>query len=53
MKKLLKKIEIKKFERLANNKDTVLFTNGNEIDYIYNKKTHKRYYPKNTLIIER
>lgn len=50
---LMKKREIKKFTKLANDTDTVLFTSGSEINYIYNKKTGKRYYPKNTLIIER
>lgn len=53
MKKLLKNLEIKKFTKLANDLDAVLFTSGNEIDYIYNKKTGKKYYPKHTLIIER
>lgn len=53
MKKLLKDLEIKKFTKLANDIDAVLFTNGNEINYIYNKRTGKRYYPKNTLVIER
>lgn len=53
MKKMLLKLEIKKVTKLANDTDTVLFTSGNEIDYIYNKKTGKRYYPKNTLFIER
>lgn len=53
MKKLLKQIELRKFEKLVNDKDTVLFTNGNEIEYVYNKKTNKRYYPKNNLEIER
>lgn len=53
MKKLLKDLEIKKFTKLANDENTVLFTSGNEIDYIYNKVTGKRYYPKNTLVIER
>lgn len=53
MSRLFKKMEIKKFMKLANDKDSVLFTSGNEIDYIYNKRTHKRYYPKNTLVVER
>lgn len=53
MKKLLKDLEIKKFTKLANDENTVLFTNGNEIDYIYNKVTGKRYYPKNTLVVEK
>lgn len=53
MKEILKKLEIKKFTKLANDTDTVLFTSGNEIDYIYNKKTGKRYYPKTTLVVER
>lgn len=53
MKTIFKKIEVKKFNKLANDTDTVLFTSGNEINYIYNKRTGKRYYPKNTLFIER
>lgn len=50
---MLKKLEIRKFTKLANNTDSVLFTSGNKVEYIYNKKTHKRYYPKYELIIER
>lgn len=53
MKKILNILEIKKFEKLANDKDAVLFTAGNEIEYIYNKRTGKRYYPKNLLVVER
>ena len=53
MKKLFINLEIKKFTKLANKDESVLFTSGNEIDYIYNKKTGKRYYPKRTLIVER
>lgn len=53
MKKLLINLEIKKFTKLANDKNAVLFTSGNEIEYIYNKRTKKRYYPKNTLLVER
>ena len=53
MKKLFKKMEIKKFTKLANNEDAVLFTNGNEIEYIYNKRTGKKYYPKTSLVVER
>ena len=53
MKKLLINLEIKKFTKLANKDNSILFTSGNEIDYIYNKKTGKRYYPKNILMIER
>lgn len=53
MKKLFNILEIRKFEKLANSKDTVLFTQGNEIEYIYNKKNGKRYYPKSLLIVER
>ena len=34
-------------------KDSVLFTQGNEIEYVYNKRNGKRYYPKNNLEIER
>lgn len=53
MKRVIKNLELKKFTKLANDIDAVLFTSGNEIEYIYNKRTGKRYYPKNTLFIER
>ena len=53
MKKLFKQIELKRFEKLVNDVDAVLFTNGNEIEYVYNKRTNKRYYPKNLLVVER
>jgi hypothetical protein len=53
MKTLLKKMEIKKVNKLANDTDAVLFTSGNEVEYIYNKRTGKRYYPKTTLVVER
>lgn len=53
MKKLFQKLELKKFEKLVNNKNNVLFTEGNEIQYIYNKKTNKRYFPKYNIEIER
>lgn len=50
---MLKKLEIRKFTKLANDTNSVLFTSGNKVEYIYNKRTHKRYYPKYELIIER
>ena len=53
MKKLLRKIEFKKFEKLVNDKDSVLFTQGNEIEYVYNKRTNKRYYPKQYIEVVR
>lgn len=53
MKTMLKKLELRKFEKLVNDKDSVLFTSGNEIEYVYNKRNGKRYYPKNNLEIER
>lgn len=53
MKNILKKIELHKFNKLVNKNTTVLFTNGNEIEYVYDKKNNKRYYPKNSIIIER
>lgn len=53
MKYLLKKIELKKFDKLVNDKNSVLFACGNELEYVYNKKTNKRYYPKNLIVIER
>ena len=49
----LLKLEIRKFTKLANDTDSVLFTSGNKVEYIYNKRTHKRYYPKYELIVER
>lgn len=53
MKKLFNNFEIKKFTKLANDTDAVLFTSDNKIDYIYNKRTGKRYYPKTILVVER
>lgn len=53
MKKLLRKIEFKKIEKLVNDKDSVLFTQGNEIEYVYNKRTNKRYYPKQYIEVVR
>ena len=53
MKTILKKLELRKFEKLVNDKDSVLFTSGNEIEYVYNKRNGKRYNPKNNLEIER
>ena len=53
MKKLLRKIEFKKFEKLVNDKDSALFTQGNEIEYVYNKRTNKRYYPKQYIEVVR
>jgi len=53
MKTILKKLELRKFEKLVNDKDSVLFTSGNEIEYVYNKRNGKRYYPKNNLEIGR
>lgn len=50
---MLRKWEIKRFNRLANNENTVIFTSGNKIDYIYDKVSKKRYFPKYELIIER
>jgi hypothetical protein len=53
MDKLLGKMEAKKFTKLANEEDVVLFTRENILIYIYDKKNKKRYYPKTTLIVER
>jgi hypothetical protein len=53
MKNILRKLEIKKFNKLANEEDNVLFTTGDEINYIYNKKTGKRYFPKTALVVMR
>lgn len=53
MKNILKKLELNKFNKLANKSTTVLFTQGNVIEYIYDKETGKRYYPKNYMEVER
>ena len=53
MNKLLSKAEAKRFTKLANDEDTVLFTRENILIYIYDKKNKKRYYPKTTLVVER
>lgn len=53
MKKIFQQIEIKKIQKLVNENETVLFTQGNEIEYIYNKRTGKRYYPKYKLAVAR
>lgn len=50
---LFKKIELLRFKRLVNNKNIVLFTSGDHIDYLYNKINKKRYIPKNDIIILR
>ena len=50
---MLKKLEIRKFTKLANDTDSVLFTSGNKVEYIYNKRTHKRYYPKQYIEVVR
>ena len=42
MKTILKKLELRKFEKLVNDKYSVLFTSGNEIEYVYNKRNGKR-----------
>lgn len=53
MNKLLSRREAKKFTKLANEDDVVLFTRENILIYIYDKKNKKRYYPKTTLVVER
>lgn len=46
IKNFLRKRELKKFNKLANSSNTVLFTEGNVLNYIYDKTTGKRYFPK-------
>ena len=53
MKKIFQKIELLRIEKLINNKYAVLFTDGNVLEYVYNKKTNKRYYPRYAVEIER
>ena len=53
MNKLLNRREAKKFTKLANEDDVVLFTRENILLYIYDKKNKKRYYPKTMLVVER
>ena len=53
MSRLLSRREAKKFTKLANEDDVVLFTRENILLYVYNKKNKKRYYPKTTLEVER
>jgi len=50
---LFKKIELRKFQKLINNKNIISFTSGDHIDYLYNKINKKRYIPKNDIIIVR
>ena len=40
MKKLLNKLELNKVNKLANDPDAVLFTEGNELKQIYNKRNY-------------
>ena len=53
MKKIFQQIEIKKVQKLVNKNKKILFTKENEIEYIYNKRTGKRYYPKYKLAVAR
>lgn len=49
MKKLIIKMEIRKFNKICNNSNVVMFTDNNMLVYAYNKITKKRYYPKHLL----
>lgn len=53
MRKLFVNLEIKKFNKLASDEDAVLFTAGNELQKIYNKRTKKYYYPKALMLVSR
>lgn len=53
MKNLIKKMELKKFNKLVNNSNIVLFTQGDVIQYAYNKTTKKRYFPRFQMSIVR
>lgn len=52
IKKFLMKKEIRKFNKLANKETTVLITSGEELLYIYDKKTKKKYETKRSLIVQ-
>ena len=53
MKKLLNRLELNKVNKLANDPDAVLFTEGNELKQIYNKRTKKHYIIKSYLLVVR
>lgn len=46
MKKILEKIEIKKFNKLLKNKNIVPVSTGNELLYLYDTESGLSYYPK-------
>lgn len=46
MKKILKKLEIKKFNKLLKNKNVVPVSTGDELLYLYDMNTGLSYYPK-------
>lgn len=46
MKKLLKNLEIKKFNQLLKNKNVVPVSTGNELLYLYDTESGLSYYPK-------
>lgn len=46
MKKLLEKLEIKKFNKLLKNKNIVPVSTGDELLYLYDTETGLSYYPK-------
>lgn len=52
MKKILEKLEIKKFNKLLRNKNIVPVSAGNELLYLYNTESGLSYYPKfNRLVV--
>lgn len=46
MKKILKKLEIKKFNKLLKNKNIVPVSTGDELLYLYDIESGLSYYPK-------
>ncbi len=52
MKKILKKLEVKKFNRLLKNKNIVPVSTGDELLYLYDTELGLSYYPKyNSLVV--
>lgn len=46
MKKILEKLEIKKFNQLLKNKNVVPVSTGDELLYLYDTESGLSYYPK-------
>lgn len=46
MKKILEKLEIKKFNKLLKNKNIITVSTGDELLYLYDTELGLSYYPK-------